>query len=110
MLIFLSFNTIINLNTDFFQKGHLLEQGWNKRIRELEIQAAHTRSLWKSKWERTKHQLTQRLHKLPHISPIRLKPDIRGKAAILSSARSGIIIPDSQLDGESVGMVLRHLL
>jgi len=43
-------------------KGHLLEQRWNKRIKELEIQAAHTRSLWKSKWERTKHQLTQRLH------------------------------------------------
>jgi hypothetical protein len=43
-------------------KGQLLEQGWNKRIKELEIQAAHTRSLWKSKWERTKHQLTQRLH------------------------------------------------
>ena len=43
-------------------KGQLLEQGWNKRIKELETQAAHTRSLWKSKWERTKHQLTQRLH------------------------------------------------
>jgi hypothetical protein len=42
-------------------KGQLLEQGWNKRIKELETQAAHTRSLWKSKWERTKHQLTQRL-------------------------------------------------
>jgi hypothetical protein len=43
-------------------KGHLLEQRWKHRIRELEIQAAHTRSLWKSNWERTKHQLTQRLH------------------------------------------------
>ena len=47
---------------------------------------------------------------LPQISQIRSEPDIRGKAAILSSARSGIIIPDSQLDGESVRMVLRRLL
>ena len=31
-------------------------------IRELKMQAAHTRSLWKSKWKRTKHQLTQRLY------------------------------------------------
>jgi hypothetical protein len=46
---------------------------------------------------------------LPHISPICSKPDIRGKAAILSSNGREISIPDSQLDGKSVGMVLRHL-
>jgi hypothetical protein len=27
----------------------------------MKLQAIHTRSRWKSKWERTKHQLTQRL-------------------------------------------------
>jgi hypothetical protein len=32
-----------------------------KRIRELEMQAVYMRSLWKLKWERTKHQLTHRL-------------------------------------------------
>ena len=42
-------------------KGHLLEQGLKNRIRELELQAVHMRSLWKSKWGRTKHQLIQRL-------------------------------------------------
>ena len=51
---------------------------------------------------------------VPRLSPslisYRSKPDIRGKAAILPSARSDII-PDSQLDGESVcGMVVQHLL
>ena len=42
-------------------KGHLLEQHWKNRIRELDLQAVHMRRLWKSKWERTKHQLIQRL-------------------------------------------------
>ena len=35
--------------------------GIENRIRELELQAVHMRSLWKSKWERTKHQIIQRL-------------------------------------------------
>ena len=47
---------------------------------------------------------------LPHFSPICSKPDIRGKAAILSSNRRDITIPDSQLDEESAGMVVQHLL
>ena len=33
-------------------KGHLLEQNWKNRIRELDLQAVHMRSLWKLKWER----------------------------------------------------------
>ena len=42
-------------------EGYLLEQRWNDWIRELRLRVVHTRSLWKLKWERTKHQLTQRL-------------------------------------------------
>jgi hypothetical protein len=39
----------------------------NNWYREMELQAIHTRSRWKVKWERTKHQLTQRL-KTYHFS------------------------------------------
>ena len=42
-------------------EGYLLEQRWNDWIRELRLRVVHTRSLWKRKWERTKHQLTQRI-------------------------------------------------
>jgi hypothetical protein len=46
----------------------LVDQWWDVKLNELRqhtnlvLQLFHTRSLWKSKWERTKHQLTQRLH------------------------------------------------
>ena len=36
----------------------VLGSNWHRKI---ELQAIHTRSLWKSKWERIKHQLIQRL-------------------------------------------------
>ena len=46
-------------------KGYYsLKQGWKIWIRELVLQAVHMRSLWKSKWERTKHQLQTHLMSL----------------------------------------------
>ena len=94
----------------------LVDQWWDVKLKHLRqhtnlvLQLFHTRSLWKSKWERAMHQLTQRpqmyLASL-HLSFLTIRNRI-----YMGRQRSCLRLgPDSQLDGESVcGMVVQHLL